>query len=52
MKAFFLVISETLQFVSKQSSVAKCVHAGEGGEAKTYGIETNIRLGNKRLRHV
>ena len=47
MKAFSLVISETLQFVLKQSSVTECMHAGEGGEAQTYGIKTIIKLGNK-----
>ena len=52
MKAFSLVISETLHFVLKKSIVTKCTHEGEGGTQKTYGIKTNISLGDKQLRHV
>ena len=59
MKAFSLGISETLHSILKQSSLTLrllSVYMQAKGETrkqeKTYGIKTNIRLGDKQLRHV
>ena len=57
MKAFFLVISETLHSILKQSSLTLRllnVYMQAKGETKNKKkrIRTNIRLGDKQLRHV